>query len=518
MDPPADLILSPVAIPTLTVAVVIVFLGVYVIGRERTSAVTVSFLVLTATVATWLVNVSLMYMSTRPGIALLWAKIAYVGICAIPVAVFQFTVALTNELRQRRGVLAASWLIAALFVVLFTASDKLLTGVWKYSWGYYPRLGPASAAFLLFFATLLTASLVVLRGALRAQPAEQQRKRIRSIFLALAVGYVGSLDYLPSFGIPIYPAGYLAITGFIILSMRTIRRFRLVDFSPSFVAERLFDAMQGGVIVIDTHGTIRLVNRVAASLLGYPTTKLTGSDLRSLLQSAELPATDSPTFAQRGRMRKRPMMWRRRDGSDIELSVSAEMLRDRDSLPVGILYVLHDLAERRRAEQHEFAANHDALTGLANRTFLQNRFDDVIEEVVSHNRIAALMFLDLDGFKEVNDRHGHAAGDAVLKVVASRLRDALREEDLIARYGGDEFVVLLSLGREADAHVAAQKISRALRDSITVGTTEIHVGLSIGIALYPRDGRDLGDLIQAADAEMYCAKRQGKLSTARRIG
>lgn len=508
---PLDLLITPAAIPTLAIAAAIVLAGAYVIGRERASGVTLSFLVLTIAVALWLGGISMVSMSRHAAPAIGWAKVAYAGVCSIPAAVFHFTLALTNQLGRFRRAAVAAWIAAAGFAAAFASTDLFITGVYSYVWGFYPRLGAAAIAFLVFFAGLLAAALIALRKAIRSGDTLQQRMRAKSFLIALSIGYLGSIDYLPAFGIGIYPAGYLAIGAFIVLAMRTIRRFRLVDLSASFVAEQLLETMQGGVLAVDSRGTIRLANPAAAALLGYEHHPLVGSDLRGMLRSRHLPATDFETFARAGRTRNRPMVWRRRDGSPIELSVSAEMLRDRVGLPAGILYVVHDLEERRRAERNEFAANHDALTGLGNRVFLASRCDDAIGDAIARGRTTALFFLDLDGFKTINDSYGHAAGDLVLREVAARLRQTVRNDDLLIRFGGDEFIVLSSLGRDADVPLVVGKIERALAGPMTIQGRAVVVSASVGVAVYGRDGMELEELIRAADAAMYAAKRPERI-------
>ena len=117
------------------------------------------------------------------------------------------------------------------------------------------------------------------------------------------------------------------------------------------------------------------------------------------------------------------------------------------------------------------------------------------------------MFVDLDGFKQINDQHGHLTGDRLLQLVAARLRNALRDDDTIARYGGDEFVVLVSLRSPEDSVIVARKLTRMLRESFVVDNLTLQISASIGIATSSRDGRDIDQLVSVADAEMYRAKR-----------
>ena len=501
-----EFILAPAAIPTLVVAATLFCTGLAVLARERRSAVSLSFFVVTTGAAVWLTGVSLMYMSVNASAAITLARVTYVGITILPAALLHFTAALIDETRRRRTLLAGAWIGAVVFLLLFVGTPYFITGVYRYPWGYYPRLGVPSVFFLLYFGALLGTSLYVLRRALRSELTGAQRHRYGAFSIALAVGYLASVDYFPSFGIAVYPMGYVAVVGFVVLATRAIRRFRLVDLSPSFVAEHLLETVHGGVIVIDHRGRVRVANDIASSLLGYSAGKLAGENLAKLLGIPTLPAFESQTFARVGRTRNRPMTWRRRDGSTVDVSVSATMLRDGDGLPVGILYAIHDLTEQRRAEQHEFAANHDLLTRLPNRTFFAARFDQVVEDATTHARVPAVFFLDLDGFKAINDRLGHATGDRVLQIVASRVRNAMRQEDVVARFGGDEFVALVSLRSIDDAPLVARKLEAVVRSPMSIDGRELTVGASVGYAAYGNDLRTLEMLLAAADQSMYRAK------------
>ncbi|MCK9799203.1 diguanylate cyclase [Pseudomonas sp. MAFF 302030] len=157
-------------------------------------------------------------------------------------------------------------------------------------------------------------------------------------------------------------------------------------------------------------------------------------------------------------------------------------------------------------------ASHDSLTGLPNRAFFEGRLIRTLRSAAKLNERVAVLFLDSDRFKDINDNFGHAAGDAVLVAVAARIRAQLREEDLVARLGGDEFAILLTpLHRVEDARRIADKISASMQEPIPLpGNTAVLTSLSIGMAIYPDHGATPGTLLDAADAAMYQAKRQAR--------
>jgi len=171
-----------------------------------------------------------------------------------------------------------------------------------------------------------------------------------------------------------------------------------------------------------------------------------------------------------------------------------------------------EVVERKQAEERiRHMAQHDALTGLPNRALLHDRLDQALVQARRHNHPAAVMFLDLDRFKAINDSLGHEVGDALLREVALRLRGVVRAADTVGRLGGDEFVVVLHEVADADAAVhVAEKIVQAFAPPVRIGVHELRASTSIGIALFPDHGDEGHALVKSADMAMYLAKRDGR--------
>jgi diguanylate cyclase (GGDEF)-like protein len=159
-----------------------------------------------------------------------------------------------------------------------------------------------------------------------------------------------------------------------------------------------------------------------------------------------------------------------------------------------------------------YLAEHDPLTGVANRLKFDTYAHAMLERARESGLLLQILFLDLDGFKPVNDEHGHAVGDRVLKVIAERLRQNTQPDDIVARVGGDEFVVAMLLPRDhrTGGAVAAEKIASAIAEGIELRGMSLRLSASIGVACYPLDGDDLAEVIHAADAQMYLVKNRGK--------
>jgi diguanylate cyclase (GGDEF)-like protein/PAS domain S-box-containing protein len=262
-------------------------------------------------------------------------------------------------------------------------------------------------------------------------------------------------------------------------------------------------------------GRFVYVSDASRHLLGYEPAELVGrsifeiadeTDHHVLRHVTQLLHDGPQTFSYRVR---------RKDGHVVWFESTSRALRDAvTDETTEIVAVSRDISERRRAEEQiEYQAYHDALTGLPNRSLFRDRLTIALAHAKRAITPLAVMFLDLDRFKIVNDTLGHSLGDELLRAVASRLRSVLREGDTIARMGGDEFTVLLTdLKRADDAATIAQKLLDTLAHSMTLDGEELYITASVGIALYPNDGDSAEALLQNADSAMYRAKEAGRNS------
>lgn len=197
------------------------------------------------------------------------------------------------------------------------------------------------------------------------------------------------------------------------------------------------------------------------------------------------------------------------DGEARVLSATLVPLPEENGPPAKILCYSHDItAQKESEEQLMHRAEHDSLTDLPNRGLFMDRLRSGIKRAKRNNQPLALLFVDLNNFKPVNDRHGHQTGDRLLRVVAQRLIGAVREVDTVARVGGDEFAVILEAVSDAeDAAAVAAKIAESIGEPFSIDQRTLRIGASTGIAMYPGDGEEVSTLLQHADTQMYRAKR-----------
>lgn len=267
---------------------------------------------------------------------------------------------------------------------------------------------------------------------------------------------------------------------------------------------------------ISFDGTILYASDASRRLLGYEPAEMEGRTFYEFMYGPDrTEIRDLTALINENRPTTFSFRMIRRDGSVVWFETTSRSVRDPGSGNVEeIIGVSRDISERKRAEEQiEFQAYHDALTGLPNRRLFRDRLTVALAHARRMRTPLAVMFLDLDRFKEVNDTLGHSFGDEMLKSVAMRLQAALREEDSIARMGGDEFTVLLAdLGSTDDAATIAQKLIEAVAQPMRIDEREIFITTSIGIALFPSDGDTAELLLKNADHAMYRAKDAGRSS------
>jgi diguanylate cyclase (GGDEF)-like protein/PAS domain S-box-containing protein len=275
--------------------------------------------------------------------------------------------------------------------------------------------------------------------------------------------------------------------------------------------QAILDKAADAILTIGADGLLVSANAAAGRLFGYAPEALAGMPLATLLPEAE---SDSAARLLRniagGATHEYESSGRRHDSSVFPIAISVSEVE----LPDGNVFVaiLHDLTEQQRAQERIYKlAHHDPLTGLDNRLSLNLRLDQLLAQTRRAHGTAAVMFLDLDHFKKINDTHGHATGDQLLVAVADRLRELLREVDTIARLGGDEFIVVTSgTVTPAEAGQIAVRIVAALAEPFQLASKTIHTGTSVGVAMFPVDGADSATLLKHADTAMYAAKSQGR--------
>ncbi len=290
----------------------------------------------------------------------------------------------------------------------------------------------------------------------------------------------------------------------------------------------LFETIRDGIVITDLGGSILEANPAFLRMLGYPADESPQITYQSMTppEWAEQDERSLRKCLQRGYSDTYEKEYIRRDGSRIPVEIRVWLADPVDDPQHGerqLLAVVRDISERKIAEQRiRHLAYFDGLTGLPNRQLFQTRLDEALEEATTLGESVAVLFIDLDRFKQVNDTLGHGAGDRLLSAVARRFSKVVRRNDLVARasedgdelpisrLGGDEFTVILHVKEPDDAGIVAERLLRVLRDPFRIESHEVFIGASIGIATFPDDASDAETLTRKADTAMYSAKDRGR--------
>jgi diguanylate cyclase (GGDEF)-like protein/PAS domain S-box-containing protein len=284
-------------------------------------------------------------------------------------------------------------------------------------------------------------------------------------------------------------------------------------------AQVTLNSIGDAVISADTVGNVTYLNLVAERMTGWSCKEAVGcslADVLNIIDGVTGKAARNPIELAVEQNKAVGLSANctliRRDGFELPIEDSAAPIHDRGGRVIGGVMVFHDVSEARAMVlKMSHLAQHDFLTDLPNRVLLNDRLEQAIALGRRRSKQLAILFLDLDLFKNINDSLGHLIGDKLLKSVAGRLMNFVRSSDTVSRQGGDEFVVLLSeIEHSGDAARSAENIISAMTESHCIAGHDLNVNVSIGISIYPSDGEDAESLIKNADAAMYHAKQYGR--------
>lgn len=419
----------------------------------------------------------------------------------------------------------------------------------QYGWAYVNTTGNGLLLdyyLPVYYGSYVLACIFLILVWGKQTPLKREKKQAKIIVgTIIAVFLLGSLTdiILPTFGKPAVPA---LTVSFIVIPVYgiwySIKRYRMMNLSPQNVAADVLKTMKEGLIITDWNHRIRDINDGASMLLGYSRAELVHKPMEFILKNGQEPVTQSSSSE---------IILRRKDNQMLEVSISSSTMLDDWNEPYGTVMIFQDVSENRRI-QKELQASHDELeqkvrertrelnaanrdlkteiesrigmeseirklafydhlTGLSNKKMFIDYVNGIIKENQRMDFSMAVIYLDLDSFKMINDTMGHAMGDELLKLVSERLISTIRMSDPIARVGGDEFLVLVQHNAdESSVGVIASRLNEAFRRQFDLDGNEVHITASIGVAIYPVDGEDAETLIKNADIAMYRAKEKGR--------
>jgi diguanylate cyclase (GGDEF)-like protein len=511
----------PISIPFIAafgVGILVVILSL----RLRNTPGSRFFSLMMVCIAWWSLMSALEYNSADIAWHITWSKISYPAINAIPILFFFFVFAyLKMDGWLKPGIRAAIWILPFIATVLAATNEWHLL-IW-------PSVTRNSAGIVIFdhgiayflmvaylYSLMLTATALLTRAAIKMEA--PYRLQALSVLVAAILPWVANLIYV--LGISPAPGVDLASCIFAISGLLLglgIMRFQMLSLVP-VARELVVDIMRDGVLVLDAQDRILDLNPAAYHLLGERTDLLVGESATSILGTLTQSEEMSEIFLEA-------------TNHYIELQTST--LRDRNGKPNGRVLVMRNITGRKLAQNKLIITNEqlikqleeinllqsklreqairDPLTGLYNRRFLAETLTHELARAQREEYTLSLAMIDIDDFKSFNDKYGHDAGDEVLKVVSDFLSAACRAGDIVCRYGGDEFILVLP---GVNPEIAFQRV-KELQESfakVRIDFNQIHFSstFTAGIAVYPQHGKNSAELLRAVDIAFYSAKSTGK--------
>jgi diguanylate cyclase (GGDEF)-like protein/PAS domain S-box-containing protein len=284
-----------------------------------------------------------------------------------------------------------------------------------------------------------------------------------------------------------------------------------MHMTAATAADEILSTMNDGVLLVDPTNRVIRINPAAAHLLECSATQLVGQDVKDVLPGKDVSATQVLRQTDGGHadwLQETTLVTP--SNRQLPLAISTSTVRDSLGQVLGVVMILRDISKQKENEEKlRMLAHHDALTQLPNRLLLRDRMTVATARARRYKHAVAVLLLDLDHFKEINDTLGHDYGDEVLRLFAARLLGCVRGHDTVARLGGDEFVIVAGeLPEPATAEVVARRILSASERPLEVKGRQIFVTPSIGISVYERDAESVEDLLRLADIAMYESKNR----------
>jgi len=277
--------------------------------------------------------------------------------------------------------------------------------------------------------------------------------------------------------------------------------------------DMVMESSTEGIVIVGADREVIFANPAMEEITGYKSEELLYRGSGFLRHELDQVVCDEICKeAHQTNKFRREITVHKKNGGESHILLSMNVIRNEEDEIEYFLGLLTNVTEMKNAQRKlEYLASHDLLTGLPNRGALEERLEQSISRAIRLNKLGALLFVDLDCFKKVNDSLGHCIGDELLKDAANRLKNTCRLQDVITRYGGDEFIIVLEdVNSIEEVNTKAQRLLDTLQDPFTIKNHELNVSASIGISLFPRDGETVSKLVRKADLSMYKAKDAGR--------
>lgn len=533
--------------------------GIHVFQANRAAKANRLFLLLCITLCFWGFGYTFVISAETAVTAKYWRIVSAVGWCSFFSVFLQFALHFTNHqgwLRQRN----IQWFlhIPALIFFIHIATSPSANFVHT-DWGWVYMTDQEAAwqfPFIAYYtAYSMTAFRLIYFWGKRASTTREKKQAqiIVRTMLAVFILAVPFDSYLPLLGYPVLPIAILLSSVFVIAIWYSITHYRLMMLNFKTASDHILNNMTVPVLLVGTNYLIHEVNAATAILTGYEAEKLIGKPVSSLFAGTTENLLNQTEVLENNCNQNIEVSMFTQKQENVPCLLSIKLFRDEFGDVLGLIFLLHDItarkhyehllqqsndelerkvrertaeleasnvslqkeiSERKNAEaQIQYHANYDTLTGLPNRRLCYEQITQAIATAQTDTMLAVL-FLDLDNFKYLNDTYGHAHGDLALQQTVKRINAIMPASDRLARIGGDEFLLLVKNSNRQDQRTVVETIVNSIRQiffqPFIINGRESFLSVSIGIAAYPQDGTDADTLIKKADIAMYEAKNNGK--------
>jgi diguanylate cyclase len=533
--------------------------GIFIIYKDKDSNLNRLFFMLCIEMSIWAFGYAFMIICTNKISANYFRIIAAPGWCFFSSTWLDFAISIgygkgNKPSFKRRLILY----LPSLFFLINTIGYSPEIVVNKLSFGYSEHTPTNIIAYLyaFYYISFILISLLVIYRWGKQTRLNREKKQVNIILITTFVSFglgVITDTLLPSLGIDVFQSGIIVMSIGILGLWKAITKYRMLAITSEYISEYIFKGVNNPIFFIDDNLNLKSVNDIALETIGYTYNELDRDFFQAVMKTNHM---NINILIENGFINNRELVFTKKDGSFVQFILSATVIYDDFEDLLGIVIILQDVSEQKEAEQllrdynNELenkiaertknleAANkvlkneiadrisaeekilymgyYDELTGLPNRRYFNENISKLIDRIKYTGKNFAILFLDIDDFKIVNDTYGHLSGDELLKQLAARMADIVKEGDLLARIGGDEFLILITNLSVNESNLysyimdISQKILKLIKEPILIKGKENFLTTSMGVAFYPLDGTDADTLIMNADMAMYEAKNSGK--------
>jgi len=361
-------------------------MGVYVLLRAHVSRHGFKFFLFTSVLSLWLTSFGMAYCSLDAGLSLWWVKLANTGVILIPVTNYSFARTIAQREGHNRRFIIVAYIISFLFILSTLFSSLLVKGVKPFFWGNYMQYGPLGIPLIIFFAFIVFKVFSTFLAAYKDATTERTRKRMKGLTFGFLFGYFACVDFVPAFGIPLYPFGYVPIVVFTGVITYVVTRYQLVDITPQIAAVQILKTMQGPLIVVDMEERIRVINNAACIMFGYQESEMLNTKLSTILKLPD-ELRNYQSLLQHP-VNDFELSFVNNRGNQVYLSVSASVLTTSDNEPNAIVYVALDITRHKELEAALAKAKDNAENLVSKRTAkLSETVEDLRDEIRERKRM-----------------------------------------------------------------------------------------------------------------------------------